>query len=144
MADALATIAREMPVVFPLQPRSRKRLEAFGLTDRVGEVRLLAPVSYLEMLSPVDSARLVITDSGGLQEEPAFLRVPCFTVRPNTERPGTLTRGTNRLLTGPRRLAAAALAQAAARKQTAIEGWDGRAGERIGSVLCGNGGRSTA
>lgn len=137
---SLATIAREMPVIFPMHPRARERLASFGLVDRIGAVHLLDPVSYLEMLSLVDSARLVITDSGGLQEETAFLGVPCFTVRPNTERPITLTHGTNQLVADPHRLADAVLGQPVVRKQTTIDGWDGRAGERIGSILCGNGG----
>lgn len=144
VADSLAAIARRMPVVFPLHPRSRKHLEAFGLLDRIGAVRLLAPQSYLEMLSLVESARLVITDSGGLQEETTFLGVPCFTVRANTERPITVTHGTNTLVVDRRRLADTVLGQVVVRKQPTIEGWDGRAGERIGAALCSDGGPSSS
>src|SRR5437667_4628207 len=86
LCEALAEIHRERPVVYSVHPRSRERLAAAGLTARLGGVRLLDPVPYLAMLDLMESAGLVITDSGGVQEETTFLGVPCLTVRPNTER----------------------------------------------------------
>src|SRR5207249_7784004 len=102
-------------------------------------VRVFEPVPYLEMLSLVMSAGLVVTDSGGLQEETTFLGIPCLTVRPNTERPITCTQGTNRLVP-PRRDAIVSAARAALAQTTGvaptIERWDGSSGERIAAVLC--------
>jgi UDP-N-acetylglucosamine 2-epimerase (non-hydrolysing) len=101
-------------------------------------IRLTEPLGYLEMLALVRQAALVITDSGGLQEETTYLGVPCLTVRPNTERPITCTEGTNRLVASD----ADALDRAARevldrpeRRATRIERWDGRAGQRIAAVL---------
>jgi UDP-N-acetylglucosamine 2-epimerase (non-hydrolysing) len=147
LVGALDTIAGHLPVVFPVHPRARHRLEEQGLAARLARVHLLEPLPYLEMLSLVDSARLVITDSGGLQEETTFLGVPCLTVRANTERPITITQGTNRLVADARALVAAVLN--GARRQRpgaagspgaprAIERWDGHAAERIAAVLCAN------
>ncbi len=140
LVDVLGTLSRERPVVFPVHPRARQRLDAAGLArERHGELRLIDPVGYLEMLGLVAGAALVITDSGGLQEETTFLGVPCLTVRPNTERPITCTHGTNRLVP-PRRdamLAAAARAVACrAPVRPIIERWDGHAAERIVRMLC--------
>src|SRR5437879_7426188 len=103
-------------------------------------LRVLEPIPYLEMLSLVADAELVLTDSGGLQEETTWLGVPCVTVRPNTERPITCTVGTNRLV-APRREAIRQAVSAARGLQPLppsplIERWDGRAGERIAAVVC--------
>src|SRR5206468_6378634 len=106
-------------------------------TDR--GLRLIEPVGYLDMLSLVANAGLVVTDSGGLQEETSFLGVPCLTVRPNTERPITCTHGTNRLVQ-PQRDAILAAAERGLRRRSParpiIERWDGRAAERIAQVVC--------
>src|SRR4029077_19294326 len=99
ICDALGALARERPVVFPVHPRTRQRLAEPGCAKRLGNVRLVDPGPYLEMLSLTESAALVVTDSGGVQEETTFLGVPCLTVRPNTERPITVSEGTNRLVT---------------------------------------------
>jgi UDP-N-acetylglucosamine 2-epimerase (non-hydrolysing) len=100
-----------------------------------GDVRLLEPLRYLEMLDLVDGAFAVVTDSGGLQEETTALGVPCFTVRPNTERPITITEGTNQLVPDPARLPE--LVRRASRNGTPRrpDGWDGRAAERIVEAL---------
>src|SRR5207247_1285197 len=96
---ALLRLSRGRPVLFPVHPRARKRLAAAGWPlDGPGDLRLIDPVGYVEMLGLVAGAALVITDSGGLQEETTYLGVPCLTVRPNTERPITATNGTNRLV----------------------------------------------
>jgi UDP-N-acetylglucosamine 2-epimerase (non-hydrolysing) len=100
---ALADIARERPVIFPAHPRTASRLEEAGID--LGQVRLLPPVGYLDMISLIYSAHAVITDSGGVQEETTVLGVPCLTVRENTERPITLTQGTNQLVPDPAKLA---------------------------------------
>jgi UDP-N-acetylglucosamine 2-epimerase (non-hydrolysing) len=133
IASVLGEIANERPVVFPAHPRTRLRLEAAGL--RMDRVRLLEPVSYLEMLDLVEHAFAVVTDSGGLQEETTALGVPCLTVRPNTERPITVSEGTNRLVPNPSDI----LHELHQVQRPAVmprpEGWDGHAGERVIAAL---------
>jgi UDP-N-acetylglucosamine 2-epimerase (non-hydrolysing) len=133
IARALTEIARERPVVFPVHPRTAQRLRETGMA--LEGVRLLEPLRYLEMLDLVDGAFAVVTDSGGLQEETTALGVPCFTIRPNTERPVTITEGTNRLVPDPAGLPD--LLRAAARNENPRrpDGWDGRASERILDAL---------
>ena len=141
---ALTQIARTVPVVFPVHPRTRARLSDLGVAPQTNtDLRLIDPVGYVEVLSLVDGAALVITDSGGLQEETSYLGVPCLTVRPNTERPITVSAGTNRLvppdgaiLEGESR----AILSAPRRVDVEIERWDGRTADRIADVLCGRGG----
>jgi UDP-N-acetylglucosamine 2-epimerase (non-hydrolysing) len=128
------------PLLFPVHPRTRARMQALGVQAATLEgVRVLEPLPYLEMLGLVSDAGLVITDSGGLQEETTWLGVPCVTVRPNTERPITCAVGTNRLV-APRRAAIQdAAREAVAQRPTTpplIERWDGNTGERIAAVLC--------
>src|SRR5205807_5545072 len=95
----LAEISRQLTVVFPVHPRTRQRLHAVGLVSHNNaRLRLLDPLPYLEFLALQRHAALVITDSGGIQEETTFLGIPCLTVRENTERPITIERGTNRLV----------------------------------------------
>src|SRR3989449_5097039 len=104
-----------------------------------GDLRLLEPLGYVEMLSLVAGAELVITDSGGLQEETTFLGVPCLTVRANTERPVTCLHGTNRLVAPRCDAILTAAARARGRRSPArplIERWDGRTAERIARVVC--------
>ncbi len=136
---ALGDLSNEQRILFPVHPRTRARLAAMGWSAPSGRLELLDPVPYTEMLGLVLHSSLVITDSGGLQEETSFLGVPCVTVRPNTERPITLTHGTNRLV-GPQREAIRAAARAAAaQRQSApptIELWDGNTAERIAAILC--------
>jgi UDP-N-acetylglucosamine 2-epimerase (non-hydrolysing) len=136
---ALDAISRDLPVVFPVHPRTRGRLDAAGLRPtHEARFRLLEPVGYLDMLGLVERAALVVTDSGGLQEETSFLGVPCLTVRPNTERPVTCTHGTNRLVMPTEAALVEAAAQALSdsdRRPAEIERWDGRAAERIVAVL---------
>lgn len=95
---AVSSIARRMPVVFPVHPRTRRRLDEFGLDGRVEGVTFTDPMGYLDFLALVAHARVVLTDSGGLQEETTVLGVPCLTLRDNTERPITVSEGTNRLV----------------------------------------------
>jgi UDP-N-acetylglucosamine 2-epimerase (non-hydrolysing) len=100
LADALVGAAARMPIVFPLHPRTRQRLQAFGLLERMTRttgLRLTEPLGYADFMSLVFDCRFTLTDSGGIQEETTYLRIPCITLRENTERPITVTEGTNEL-----------------------------------------------
>jgi UDP-N-acetylglucosamine 2-epimerase (non-hydrolysing) len=140
LLGALDALGAQAPVIFPVHPRTRERIRCLkpGSTG-TGDVRLLEPLGYLDMLSLVASAALVITDSGGLQEETTYLGIPCLTVRPNTERPITCRLGTNRLVAARRDAILSAARDGAdmrARPRVPIERWDGRAAERIAQVVC--------
>lgn len=126
---ALRSIASERRVIFPAHPRTRARLAAAGVDT--GRVELLDPVPYEAMLRLVTKAHAVVTDSGGLQEETTALGIPCLTVRENTERPVTITEGTNRLVPDPAQLPAALAEVRRVVGAPRPEGWDGRAGERV-------------
>ena len=133
---ALSTVARQLPVLFPVHPRTRQRLSEMGLEETAGVV-LAEPAGYLDFLSLETDAAAVLTDSGGIQEETTWLGVPCFTLRDNTERPVTLKEGTNTLLgLDPAAIEGipAQLADGRTSPQTP-EGWDGRAAQRIGRIL---------
>src|SRR5205807_7621798 len=93
IVGAIEQIEREIPVVFPVHPRTRKRLAEFGLDRRLSHV--CDPLGYLDFLGLTSQAKLVLTDSGGLQEETTALGIPCLTLRENTERPITVSEGTN-------------------------------------------------
>jgi UDP-N-acetylglucosamine 2-epimerase (non-hydrolysing) len=138
LLDALVSIGEKLPVIFPVHPRTKTNIENFGFADLVANsnVRLIEPLGYLDFMRLYSDAKLVLTDSGGLQEETTALGIPCLTLRENTERPITIELGTNHLVgTNPERI-----------KQTAFEIlenknqirdtkipplWDGRAAERI-------------
>jgi UDP-N-acetylglucosamine 2-epimerase (non-hydrolysing) len=135
---ALADVARMMPVVFPVHPRTRAAIDARGGAPSAPGLRLLDPLGYLEFLGLVFGAGGVLTDSGGIQEETTFLGVPCFTLRDNTERPVTVDLGTNTLLgLAPERISEIPDRIAASRGEQATVPplWDGRAAERIAAVL---------
>lgn len=138
---ALDDLAGRMPVCFAVHPRTRQRLAEFGLAPRHPAVRLLEPLGYLETLGLVERSALVLTDSGGLQEETTVLGVACLTARPNTERPITITEGTNRLVASTRDGVAAGVAEVLAHPANGRaaprrpEGWDGQAGERVMAAL---------
>jgi UDP-N-acetylglucosamine 2-epimerase (non-hydrolysing) len=144
LARALGQIASCRPVVFPVHPRTLERLGRAGLRAALGDVRLLEPMGYADFLSLVEDAGVVVTDSGGLQEETTWLGVPCLTLREATERPVTVELGTNRLLPGdPGRLPGEVeRALAAGRGTDSVPPlWDGRAARRIVDVLeAGSGG----
>jgi UDP-N-acetylglucosamine 2-epimerase (non-hydrolysing) len=130
----LSRVARQMPVVFPVHPRTRKRIA--GRVSWPGLI-LSGPLGYLDFLSLEANAAGVLTDSGGIQEETTFLGIPCFTLRDNTERPVTVRAGTNRLLgLMPERIAAIPDALGRTPRQpVAPPLWDGHAGERVAEVL---------
>lgn len=137
LAGALKTIAQDMPLVFPVHPRTRGNLERFGL-DLGPNIHLTKPLSYMEFLNLWKDAALIMTDSGGLQEETTALGIPCLTLRENTERPVTCNEGTNTLVgTDPARiLAEAAKVIAGQGKQGRRPAlWDGNAAQRIVAEL---------
>ncbi len=132
----LRDVARTLPVVFPVHPRTRSRIEA-GRLDTSG-IALLEPLGYLEFMSLMRSSAAVLTDSGGVQEETTYLGIPCFTLRDTTERPITVTAGTNVLLgLLPERIASVPqlLARRDASAGASIPGWDGAASDRVVEVL---------
>jgi UDP-N-acetylglucosamine 2-epimerase (non-hydrolysing) len=142
---ALVEIAREVPVVFPAHPRTRQRIGQFSLNPQLvtrnSQFRLIEPLGYLDFLALMRHAALVITDSGGIQEETTFLGVPCLTVRPNTERPITITQGTNRLVCTEREALLDAMRSTLNNDRRPLtanrrpELWDGRAAKRIVDVI---------
>jgi UDP-N-acetylglucosamine 2-epimerase (non-hydrolysing) len=134
-------VAARLPILFPLHPRTAKALERHGLLERlraVPNVMLLEPQGYLEFLGLTSQARLVLTDSGGVQEETTALGIPCLTLRENTERPITVTEGTNRLVGTDPAVILAAVAEVlggGSGEPRRPEFWDGRAAERIIDIL---------
>jgi UDP-N-acetylglucosamine 2-epimerase (non-hydrolysing) len=141
--DALAAIAERLPIVFPVHPRTRKMIDELGLGPRVkaiSNLQLIGPIGYLDFLHTMSCARLVLTDSGGIQEETTVLGIPCITLRDNTERPITVEVGTNTIVgTDPTKIVAAAnraLDNPAANSTPSVpEFWDGHAAERILDAL---------
>ncbi len=139
--DALAMIQNRLPILFPAHPRTVKRISEFGFSERLTvmpNLRIVEPLGYLEFLDLMMHARLMLTDSGGIQEETTILGVPCLTMRENTERPITITAGTNILVgVDPTRITVEA--------QSILDGknvvghipelWDGQAAERIVRIL---------
>lgn len=135
----LAALARELPVVFPVHPRTRTMMESIE-AEHPG-LLLCDPLGYLDFLSLLADARAVLTDSGGIQEETTYLGIPCFTLRANTERPITLTAGTNTLLgLDPAAIdqIPLALAQRPPNPPEPPPLWDGRAAQRIAAVVAGD------
>lgn len=141
LLEALILISEKLPVIFPAHPRTKANIEKFGFTPLIenSNIRLIEPLGYLDFMNLYSGAKLVLTDSGGLQEETTALGIPCLTLRENTERPITISHGTNILVgTNPQKI-----------KQTAFEVlsrenstdkkipplWDGHAAERICDAL---------
>jgi UDP-N-acetylglucosamine 2-epimerase (non-hydrolysing) len=141
MLGAIEQIQGRLPVVFPIHPRTRAALAGFGLDGRLAAMHNLIatePLGYLDFLKLMAHAKLVLTDSGGIQEETTILQVPCLTLRPNTERPVTVTEGTNTIVgTDPERIVAAAYRVLDGQRPTGRvpKLWDGRSGQRIIEVL---------
>jgi UDP-N-acetylglucosamine 2-epimerase (non-hydrolysing) len=136
LVDAIHSVADQTHVILPLHPRGRQRLADAGLMEHP-QLLIIDPVGYFEFLGLVRGAAAVVTDSGGVQEETTVLGIPCLTLRPNTERPVTITSGTNRLVT--RHDVAARVRETLARgKPSSWQTpplWDGQAGPRIAEVL---------
>jgi UDP-N-acetylglucosamine 2-epimerase (non-hydrolysing) len=137
LLGTLDEIAKDQPIVFPVHPRTRARMTAGGITLDGARWRLTDPIGYMDFLKLTASAKVVLTDSGGIQEETTVLGVPCITLRENTERPVTLTEGTN-ILAGTRReaiLAAYAQTKARGARPRVPRFWDGKSAERIDEIL---------
>jgi UDP-N-acetylglucosamine 2-epimerase (non-hydrolysing) len=136
--DVVGRISARLPVIFPVHPRTRARLATFGLAHDSSRLVLTEPLGYVDFLSLTSNARVILTDSGGLQEESTALGIPCLTLRKNTERPVTVTEGTNEVVgTDPAAIFAgferAMAASGRASRRPAL--WDGHAAERVASVL---------
>src|SRR5262249_10940164 len=139
LVDELIGISKEVALVFAVHPRTRKRLTEFGLLDRLAaspQLHLTEPLPYIQFMALVTRSQLVITDSGGVQEESTYLSIPCLTLRENTERPITVTQGTNRLVTLATLRSKVDEALAGRwHKGSAPEGWDGKASQRCVEAL---------
>lgn len=144
LLDALERIGERLPIVFPVHPRTRRNLTEFGFAERVEQtsrIILTEPLGYLDFLQLYSGARLVLTDSGGLQEETTALGIPCLTLRENTERPVTVELGTNKIVgTDTEKIMGAALSALDTRREAGTPSpvpplWDGRAADRILDAL---------
>jgi UDP-N-acetylglucosamine 2-epimerase (non-hydrolysing) len=140
--NALEAISQKLPLIFPVHPRTKNRIAEFGFAARIEQnpnLRLIDPLGYLDFLRLYSGARLVLTDSGGLQEETTALKIPCLTLRENTERPITVTMGTNRVVgTDAEKIKGAAfeiLNQNSTGNAKIPPLWDGRAAVRICDAL---------
>jgi UDP-N-acetylglucosamine 2-epimerase (non-hydrolysing) len=144
--SAVSVLAAELPIFFPIHPRTRKNIESFGLLQYLAEpgsgecsgIVPLDPLGYLDFLSLNDRARIVLTDSGGVQEETTVLGVPCLTLRNNTERPATVEHGTNQVIgVNPDRILAAArsVLEQPTPSSRRPPLWDGKAASRIVAIL---------
>jgi UDP-N-acetylglucosamine 2-epimerase (non-hydrolysing) len=137
--ECLARLSKELPVIFPVHPRTRKNMMQFGFWEELNHSEgliLSEPLGYLDTIGLVDKARFVLTDSGGLQEETTFLKIPCLTLRPNTERPITIEIGTNKLTSLETLNGDIEYVLNGHRGEGKIpELWDGKTAERIVQVL---------
>ena len=133
--DLLSRISKKIPLVFPIHPRTRKSVDQIGILSQLHqskELILLDPLNYVRFMNLVFNCRFALTDSGGIQEETTYLGIPCITLRPNTERPVTLTRGTNRLCDLDNLAATVDTVLSEKKRQTCkIELWDGHTAERV-------------
>lgn len=139
LAEQLLAISQRLPLVFAVHPRTRKKLESFGLWQRLcaaGGIRLTEPLGYIEFMALVSASRAVITDSGGVQEESTYLGIPCLTLRENTERPVTVTQGSNRLVPPQELLRSLELVlEGKWPRGSRPDRWDGHAAQRCVAAL---------
>lgn len=140
LLGVLREVSEKLPLIFAMHPRTRACIERFGLSDLLASERILClpPQGYLEMLGLMSKARLMLTDSGGLQEETTAVGVPCLTLRENTERPITIEQGTNTLVGTDRQAILAGVDEilsGGGKSGCVPEFWDGHAAERIAAHL---------
>lgn len=135
--DEIVQVSHDLPLVFPVHPRTAKALESLGRTSSIEGVRIVPPLGYLDMLALLSGARLVLTDSGGIQEETTALGVPCLTLRDSTERPATVDEGTNEVVGGDPTALADAVSRALRRdvRRRGPVTWDGKAADRVATAL---------
>ncbi len=139
LVDRIKRLSQDFTIIIPLHPRTKSRLESFSLLDQLNSepnIKILSPVSYLESLHLIMNAAVVVTDSGGIQEETTYLRVPCLTLRDNTERPETITIGSNQL--GQVETLLQDIQEIMSRQETKgsiPDLWDGRTAERITEII---------
>jgi UDP-N-acetylglucosamine 2-epimerase (non-hydrolysing) len=149
LLHSIGAAARRLPIIFPVHPRTRDRLDELGVGASLAAfpgLRIVPPLGYLDMLALMERAEVVLTDSGGVQEETTFLGVPCLTLRDATERPATVSDGTNRVIgSHPERVAAEIerILDGDRPAQRCPSLWDGRAAERVVEVLAGWSGVTT-
>ena len=139
ISDILRKVSRDIRLVFPVHPRTKKQIEMFGL-GRYYErnIEMLPPLGYLDFIGLYKGAEFVITDSGGIQEETTFLNVPCLTMRENTERPITVSHGTNKLVGFDEKLILSSVGDILGgkrKRKKPIKLWDGKASERIAKII---------
>lgn len=137
IVEHLCRLAGRTSIIFPVHPRTAKAMERLGLKDRLAEagVRMIEPLSYLPFMALIKGASFLLTDSGGIQEEASYLGIPCLTLRDSTERPVTITLGTNRLVTLDDIEPAVIAAMATARRPASIPLWDGKTAGRVAASL---------
>ena len=141
LLNALCEISEKMPVLFPVHPRSRKQMNSFGLQDKIDafpNLKIIEPLGYLDFMQCTANAKVVVTDSGGIQEETTVLGIPCITARDNTERPITCSLGTNVIVgRDPQKILAEVqkVLDGTAKKGQIPPLWDGKASERIVKIL---------
>lgn len=139
ICDVLTKVSKMVPLIFPLHPRTRKKMQECNLLaslESSGNLLLPEPISYIAFMNLIMNSRLAITDSGGIQEETSYLGIPCLTIRENTERPITLSHGTNQLCDFQHVVAKASeILQGNIRQGREIQFWDGKTAERIVAIL---------
>ena len=139
MFSSIVDISNEMPIIFPCHPRTKKRLEDFGISNSESSgLKLIEPLGYLDFLKLQSEAKFVLTDSGGVQEETTYLQIPCITMRENTERPSTVDIGSNIIVgVNPKKIREIALKtiHGEGKKGKIPEHWDGKTAERIVSIM---------
>jgi UDP-N-acetylglucosamine 2-epimerase (non-hydrolysing) len=136
--EALEEVSKRIQVLFPIHPRTRQRIDQFGFDSMIKGIKVLEPIGYLDFMSLQMHAKVVLTDSGGVQEETTYLGIPCITARPNTERPITITMGSNRLVNSTRDELVEAIhltMEKGAPNAKIPPLWDGHTAERIVEVF---------
>jgi len=142
LLEVLGELGTRLPVIFPVHPRTRQKIAKYGIEPLLSRIRAIEPMGYLEFLALMSQAALVVTDSGGIQEETTVLGIPCLTARENTERPITVEVGTNRVVgTDPRRIleTAGQVLDGEVPRGRIPDLWDGEAADRIARIIASSG-----